>query len=132
MWFAALFAASTLIMLSLAAFGIGRFVIGDQAVERGVWFRAAGPLLLLTGCLMAGIAYGFRTEKAWSRHLVMTLWIVVALYALFGLLGGLPADVPRQLMWRALIEAFVFGSIAAWYFYAKRNVVEYFSILAQH
>ncbi|MBA2339643.1 MAG: hypothetical protein H0V88_04565 [Pyrinomonadaceae bacterium] len=127
MWFASVFAIGAIVLLSLAASGLVRPLwIGNQVVETKVWLRIAGPLFLLTSVLMAGIAYGFRTRKAWSRHLVMIMWAAIGLY---GLILGAAGDVPRELAWRALIESVVFGSVAAWYFYVKTNVVEYFRAL---
>jgi len=34
-------------------------------------------------------------------------------------------------MWQVLARSIVFGGVAAWYFYFKRNVVDYFKALAQ-
>jgi hypothetical protein len=56
----------------------------------------------------------------------MAMWAVVALY---GLGIGVAGMIARGLMLRAVLEALVFGTASAWYFYGKRNVVEYFNSL---
>ncbi len=128
MWFAVLYVVGAVILVSLAAFGIGYFTVGDRVMDSKEWVRVAGPLLLLTAAMMAGIAYGFRTEQAWSRHLVMVMWVSLGLY---GLVTGLTGAVPPAIMWQVLARSIVFGGVAAWYFYSKRNVVDYFKALAQ-
>ena len=126
MGLAALFPIGAVILLALAALGIGSFRIGNRPVAPGEWLRLAGPLFVVTGALMAAVAYACWKEKPWSRHLALAHWAVVGLYAL---LLGLSGQLPRYLMWRALIETGVLGAFALWYFYAKRNVVEYFRAL---
>ncbi len=123
MWFGILFALGAVVLISLPAAGVGTFRIGDRAAMPQEWLRVAAPLFFATGCLMASVAYGFRTAKPWSRRVVMVLWAVVAGY---GLAAGLLGIVPRAIMWRAVIEAAIFGGICAWYFYVKPNVVAYF------
>lgn len=118
-----LFALGAVVLISLAAMGVGAFRIGERAVGPREWLRVAGPLFFATGCLMAAVAYDFRTAKRWSRRVVMGLWGIVAGY---GLVAGLLGMVPRATMWRAVIEAAILGAVSAWYFYLKPNVVEYF------
>ncbi len=127
MGFAALFAVGAVTLILLAPFGIGLFEIDGQPVSANEWLRVSAPLFLMAGGLMTGVAYGFRTQQTWSRHLVMALWLLVGLY---GLMAGMTGAVPASVMWRAIIQAIVLGSVAAWYFYAKRNVVEYFNTVA--
>ena len=130
MWFAVIFVIGVTILLTLAVFGIGSFSIGGEAIDRQVWLRVASPVILWTSILMGIIAYGFYKEEYWSRHIVMLLWASIGFFALSGLVVGVDF-VPRVLLWRALAESVVFGGIAAWYFYRKRNVVDYFRMLAQ-
>jgi hypothetical protein len=128
MWFSVLYVLGAITLVALAAVGIGYFTMGDREMDSREWLQVSGPLLVLTAAMMAGIAYGFRTEKAWSRHLVMVMWGSLGLY---GLVTGVIGVVPPIIMLQVLVRAVVFGGIAAWYFYAKRNVVEYFKALAQ-
>jgi hypothetical protein len=52
--------------------------------------------------------------------------------ALWGTLGaaavasGLSGSIPLHVMWRGLAEPVALAVLSGWYFYAKRNVVEYF------
>jgi hypothetical protein len=79
------------------------------------------------GWLMASIAYAFAARKPYSRHLVMAIFILIIVYA--SALGAL--DLLRHtIMWRAIVNASLFGSVAAWYFYFKPNVAAYFRELA--
>jgi len=84
----------------------------------------AAPLVAVIGCLMAWIAYGLAARKAWSRHLVMAIFVLIIVYA--STLGAL--NVLRYtIMWRAIVNASLFGCASAWYFYFKPNVAEYFA-----
>ncbi len=97
--------------------------MGGEKVTRAEWLHIAAPLVAVIGCLMASIAYGFAARKAWSRHLVMVIFVLIIAYA--SALGAL--DVLRHtIMWRAILNGSLFGCASAWYFYFKRNVAEYF------
>jgi amino acid permease len=72
---------------------------------------------------MASIAYGLATRKAWSRHLVMAIFVLIIVYA--SALGALNV-LRHTIMWRAIVNASLFGCASAWYFYFKPNVAEYF------
>jgi len=92
-------------------------------VTRSEWLHTAAPLVAVISCLMALIAYGLCASKPWSRHLVMTIFILIIAYA--SALGA--ANMLRHtIMWRAIVNASVFGCCAAWYFYFKPNVAGYF------
>jgi Fe2+ transport system protein B len=122
-WFAALASAGMFVSIVLAILDIGPHLMGGEKVTRAEWLHIAAPLVAVIGCLMASIAYGFAARKAWSRHLVMAIFVLMILYA--SALGAL--DVLRHtIMWRAMINAFLFGCVSAWYFYFKRNVAQYF------
>jgi hypothetical protein len=76
---------------------------------------------------MALIAYGFAAQKPWSRHLVIAMFGLIIVSA--SILGGLNL-IHQAIMWRAIINASVFGGAAVWYFYFKPNVAAYFCELA--
>jgi uncharacterized MnhB-related membrane protein len=76
---------------------------------------------------MACIAYGFATQKSWSRHFVIAMFVLIVVYA--SILGALNM-IHQAIMWRAIINASVFGGASAWYFYFKPNVAAYFRELA--
>jgi hypothetical protein len=122
-WFAALASAGMFVSIVLAILDIGPHLMGGEKVTRAEWLHIAAPLVAVIGCLMASIAYGFAARKAWSRHLVMAIFVLIIVYA--SALGAL--DVLRHtIMWRAMINASLFGCVSAWYFYFKRNVAQYF------
>jgi len=51
------------------------------------------------------------------------MFILIGLYA--SVLGALNS-IHHSIMWRAIINASVFGAASAWYFYLKPNVAAYF------
>jgi hypothetical protein len=122
-WFAALASAGMFVSIALAILDIGPHLIGGEEVTRLEWLHMAAPLVAVIGCLMASIAYGFAARKAWSRHLVMAIFVLIIVYA--SALGSLNV-LRHTIMWRAIINASLFGCASAWYFYFKRNVAEYF------
>ena len=127
-WFAALASAGMFVSIALAILDIGPHLMGGEKVTRLEWLHIAAPLVAVIGCLMAPIAYGFAARKGWSRHLVMTIFVLIIAYA--SVLGA--ANVLRHtIMWRAIVNASVFGCASAWYFYFKRNVAEYFRKLGR-
>jgi hypothetical protein len=122
-WFAAFASAGMFVSIVLAILDIGPHFMGGEKVTRAEWLHIAAPLVAVIGCLMASVAYGFAARKAWSRHLVMAIFVLIIVYA--SVLGAL--DVLRHtIMWRAIINASLFGCVSALYFYFKRNVARYF------
>ena len=111
----------------LAVLDIGPHSMGGERVTRSEWLHIAAPLVAVIGILMALIAYGFATQKYWSRHLVIAMFVVILVYA--SILGALNL-IHHAIMWRAIINASVFGGAAVWYFYFKPNVAAYFRELA--
>ena len=122
-WFAALASAGMFVSIALAILDIGPHLMGGEKVTHLEWLHIAAPLVAVIGCLIALIAYGFAARKAWSRHLVMTIFVLIIVYA--SALGALNV-LRHTIMWRAIINASLFGCASAWYFYFKRNVAEYF------
>jgi len=127
-WFAAFASAAMYLSILLAVFRIGPTIMGGERVTRTEWLHIAAPLVAVIGALMALIAYGFATGKAWSRHLVLAIFVLIFIYA--SVLGTLNA-IHRAIMWRAIFNASVFGSLSVWYFYLKPNVAAYFRELSQ-
>jgi amino acid permease len=115
--------AGMFVSIALAILGIGPHVMGGEKVTRSEWLQIAAPLVAAIGCLMASIAYGFAARKAWSRHLVMTIFVLIIAYA--SALGALHV-LRYTIMWRAIVNASLFGFASLWYFYFKPNVAEYF------
>jgi|SRR4051812_16302469 hypothetical protein len=126
-WFAALASAAMFVSIVLAIFDVGPHLMGGEKVSRSEWLQIAAPLVAVIGCLMAFIAYGLGAGKPWSRHLVMGIFLLIIVYA--STLGAFNV-LRHTIMWRALVNASLFGCVAAWYFYFKPNVAAYFRELA--
>jgi hypothetical protein len=107
----------------LAILDIGPHIMGGERVTRDEWLHIAAPLVAVIGILMVLIAYGFATQKHWSRHLVIAMFGLILVYA--SILGALNL-IHHAIMWRAIINASVFGGASVWYFYFKPNVAAYF------
>jgi hypothetical protein len=122
-WFAALASAGMFVSIALAILDVGPHLMGGERVTCSEWLHIAAPLVAVIGCLMALIAYGLATRRAWSRHLAIAIFVLIIVYA--SALGALNV-LRHTIMWRAIIDASLFGCASAWYLYFKRNVVEYF------
>jgi hypothetical protein len=127
-WFAALASTGMFVSIVLAIVDLGPHLMGGETVTRSEWLHIAAPLVAVIGCLMASIAYGLAACKAWSRHLVMAIFVLIIVYAT--VLGALNV-LRHPIMWRAIVNASVFGCASAWYFYFKPNVAAYFRELAK-
>ena len=127
-WFAAFASMGMFLSILLAIVDIGPHVMGGERVTRSEWLHIAAPLVTAIGCLMALIAYGLCARKPWSRHLVITMFVAIIVYA--STLGALNV-LRHAIMWRAIVNATFFGSAAAWYLYLKPNVAAYFRELAR-
>jgi hypothetical protein len=127
-WFAALASAGMFASIVLAFLDIGPHLMGGENVTRSEWLHIAAPLVAVIGCLMASIAYGLGARKAWSRHLAIAIFGLIIAYA--SALGALNV-LRHSIMWRAIVNASLFGCAATWYFYFKPNVAAYFRELAK-
>jgi hypothetical protein len=127
-WFATLASTGMFVSIVLAILDIGPHFMGGEKVTRLEWLHIAAPLVAVIGCLMASIANGLAARKAWSRHLVMAIFVLIIVYA--SVLGALNV-LRHTIMRRAIVNASVFGCASAWYFYFKPNVAAYFRELAK-
>ena len=95
----------------------------------GHTFRMAAhrrAVVAAMGVLMALVCSALASRKPWSRHVVIAMFALIIVYAT--ILGTL-SMIRHSIMWRALINATVFGCLSCWYFYLKPNVVQYFRTL---
>jgi len=127
-WFAAFASAGMYLSILLAIYDIGPHMMGGERVTRTEWLHIAAPLIAVIGILMAFVSYGFATEKPWSRHVVIAIFVLIIVYATS--LGVLNL-IHRAILWRAIINGTLFGGASVWYFYFKPNVAEYFRELAK-
>jgi hypothetical protein len=126
-WLAGLACVGMYLSIFLAIYDIGPRMMGGERVTRSEWLHIAAPLVAVIGILMAFIAYGFATQKHWSRHVVIAMFILIVLYA--SALGALSL-IRHAIMWRAIINGTLSGGASVWYFYFKPNVAAYFRELA--
>ena len=122
-WFAALASAGMYLSILLAVCDIGPHIMGGERVTRTEWLHIAAPLVAAMGVLMALVCYALGSGKPWSRHVVIAIFTLIIVYA--AILGTINL-IHRAIMWRALINATVFGGLSCWYFYLKPNVARYF------
>src|SRR6266705_6852088 len=86
-WLVALAAAGMYLSILLAIYDIGPHIMAGERVTRTEWLHIAAPLVAVIGILMAFVAYGFATQKHWSRHVVIAIFVLIVLYA--SVLGAL-------------------------------------------
>jgi hypothetical protein len=122
-WLAVLASVGMYLSILLAVLDIGPHIMGGERVTRDAWLHIAAPLVAVIGILMACISYGFASQKHWSRHLVIAMFGLIIVYAT--ILGALNV-IHRAIMWRAIINASVFGAASVWYFYFKPNIAAHF------
>jgi hypothetical protein len=122
-WFAALASVAMYLSILLTIYDIGPHIMGGERVTRDEWMHIAAPLVGVIGVLMAFISYGFASQRAWSRYLVIAMPILIIAYAVAT--GALNLIRP-VIMWRAIVNASILGGVSLWYFYLKPNVVAYF------
>jgi hypothetical protein len=127
-WLVALASVGMFVSILLAILDVGPHVMGGEKVTRPEWLHIAAPLVAVMACLMGLIAYGLGTGKPWSRHLVMAIFILIIAYA--SVLGAMNL-LWHTIMWRAIVNASLFGCAAGWYFYFRPNVAAYFRELAK-
>jgi hypothetical protein len=122
-WLAGLASAGMYLSILLVLLKIGPVVMGGERVTRTEWLHIAAPLIAAIGILMALICYALASGKPWSRHLVIVMFTLIIVYA--SILGALNL-IGHTIMWRAIIDAAIFGGLSAWYFFFKANVAAYF------
>jgi hypothetical protein len=127
-WFAAFASMGMFLSIVLAILDIGPHLMGGEKVTRSEWLHIAAPLVAVTGCLMALIAFGLGARKPWTRHVVLAIFVLIIVYA--SVLGAVNV-LRHTIMWRAIVNGSLFGAAAGWYFYLKPNVAAYFRELAR-
>ena len=125
-WFAGLASVGMYLSILLVLLNVESASMGGEHVTRTEWLRIAAPLVAAIGILMALVCYALASRKPWSRHVVIAIFTLIIVYA--AILGSLNL-IHRAIMWRAIINASVFGAASVWYFYFKPNVAAYFHAL---
>ena len=121
------FTAGTLfVVVALAAsFGLAdtssldRAAFGDWTVP--LWSVA----MYVVGVLFLAIGVGLKAQRAWVRPLIIGFWASLAL----GNIIWFATQISRRQVASGDFTSIPFLLFAAWYLYAKRNVVEYFQQL---
>jgi hypothetical protein len=111
------------ILLSLL--GDGPFTVNERPVTRAGFLAAIWPLLVALPPALAsaaGVAYGLRRERPWSRPVLLGFGILNGLLSVGLALGqGDVGDVLTAGLWTALVVG-----MPAWYLYRKGAVVAYY------
>ena len=131
MVFFIIFSLAFLGLLASAIFGVYRnFKMDGEIVTREQFLRRGGPGIAILSSLLLAAAYALWKERAWGRHLASAIIVlpIVAAIATAITLGwkGVGSDSGRSLAISALD-----GAWWLWYFYAKPNVVSYYSQLGR-
>jgi hypothetical protein len=124
-WFALILSFSLGLAFALTAAGLLPYRIAGHAVSREAWWRIS-PVLPLVSAFAGAIAVGIRRRRRWTRYLVVLLWVTIALATVASYSVG---DLPRSVLFRALIEPAILTALCGWYFWGKPNVVAYFRSL---
>src|SRR5205809_3116068 len=111
-WFAALASAGMFVSIALAILDIGPHFMGGEKVTRSEWLHIAAPPVAVIGCLLASIAYSHAARKAWSRHLVLAIFVLIIVYA--SALGAVTV-LRHTIMWRAIVNVSLFGCGGGWF-----------------
>lgn len=106
-------------MLSLVPGCPGEFSINDEPVTQEEWTARVGPFILPLGVLLLVLAVGLTKRKAWTRHVVVGLFLVPFASLLFPASRGLFGV-------GTILLSIVPLAVPLWYFYAKPNVVQYY------
>ena len=116
------FAGAFCLLMSFLVFSAGpsaSYYINDQQVTQEYFASHALPPIIIAGGMLLAIWYGFWRERPWSRHLVMVFWLLPLVFLI--------AVYPDGFV---IVELMIHVAIAGWYFYLKRNVVDYYRGLA--
>jgi hypothetical protein len=127
MWFSGIYAVGAVVGISAVAAGIGHPAIGGVPVSRESWLRVAAPLVATIAVLMGLTSIGLWRHCTWARRPFMSIWPLIALY---GLGCGVAGAVPWSLVWRAWLDAILFGLAFGWLLFRYRPSVAYFRSLA--
>jgi hypothetical protein len=125
-WFGGLASAGMYLSILLVLLNIVPTSMGGKHVTRTEWLHIAAPLVAAMGILMALVCYALASRKPWSRYVVIAMFALIIVYAT---IVGTLSLIRHSIMWRALINATVFGCLSCRYFYLKPNVIQYFRML---
>jgi len=106
--------------------GAGSFTWGGSAPLAGIARFGAIAAFAVASAWLALIAYGYATQQRWARPLGPLFWLVATcLGAAAAVIGS--ADPIGD--WLAVGGLAFATLIAVWYFYRKRAVVDYYTML---
>ena len=123
MYFSILFVAGSVIAIILMAIGFGTWPIAGGLYDARSAIRLVGPMLVVTGAFMAGIAFGLHHARLWARILILIFWIWIPAYVIAVASLGL---ISWKSVLRPIIQAAICLPFSWWYLYRRTTVVEYF------
>lgn len=99
------------------------FWTNGEQVSREQFLSKGGYLLFLVPVLLGAISYGLWKERAWTRHLMVLCWVVLAIPSVGGLLLGTFEGEHH-------FAALILFPVVIWYLYFKRSVVSYYQAVS--
>ncbi len=123
MWFTGIYAVGAALGIGAVVAGFRHTSIGGLPVTREVWLAVAAPLVGVVAVLMGLTSIGLHRHRAWARTACMCIWPMIGIY---GLLGSVRGTIPWSLVWRAVIDATLFGAIAVWLLFWSKPSAAYF------
>jgi hypothetical protein len=120
-------AAGVMVLVTLFSRG-GTYYLNGDVVTRAEFLARAVPWLLLVGVMAGMLGWAFWTDRRWARHafvVVCAAWTIAAdLFAWND--PAIDAD-------EVFVTVFSMSCLlpVLWYFYLKRNVIEYYRALAR-
>lgn len=112
-----------LLFLLLAPWDIGTYSIGEEVVSGPEFLRRAGVAWGVIAISLLVTAYALWTDRWWSRWMMMIYWVLVTAAAV-----SLNPDRMEGVISGVIFLACC-GAPAAWYLFAKENVVAYYRML---
>lgn len=109
------------------AYGCGNVEREDEAKLGSLAIPFLATTSVVVGILLIFIGVGLRKERPWARPLIIGFWIFLGLVAF---VRGL-IEVRESLVGWFGLGWLGFLAVACFYFYRKRNVVEYYGSLSR-
>ena len=124
----ALYYIGRAVWVSTSGFGTTRFKLAGRNPQPGLTILCLS--YLVCAAILIAILIGFSQRKPWARYVAMSWWLWRIAYAASMLGAGLPSiATSHALQLIRFISMPAMPVIAAWYFFRKKNVVDYYRSL---
>ena len=119
------------VAVAMGLFGNGPYSVAGEAVTRTEYLTAMLPLLLIHTvfvALFAAVAYALWKERAWSRHVMMAVWALLAAFLV------ITVSADQELRPGALLSVGLYALLwlaAWWHLYRKPDLVAYYDRISE-